>query len=254
MRGGVKVMETQAHMVSRPDPGRGSRIVVICAVLLGLVACQTSPPKPSTTPAAQQPETGTFAIPPGARELKVIAEESLLQILVYRGGAMARLGHNHVIASHQLSGVVYQTDDPLATRFDIQLPVNELTVDEPALREAAGADFPPGVPQSARDGTRTNMLSATLLDGSNYPTIRLRAMDVRAAGDGYDAGVEVTVKDLTQVLRVPVQLQRGDGGIVARGEFPLTQSQLGLKPFSAAMGSLVVLDEMHVRFEVRARE
>ncbi len=76
-------------------------------------------------------------------------------------------------------------------------------------------------------------------------------MDVRAAGDGYDAGVEVTVKDVTQVLRVPVQLQRGDGGIVARGEFPLTQSQLGLKPFSAAMGTLVVLDEMHVRFEVR---
>ena len=135
----------------------------------------------------------------------------MLQILVYRGGAMARLGHNHVIASHHLSGVVYLTDDPLATRFDIQLPVNELTVDEPALREAAGADFPPGVPQSARDGTRTNLLSAALLDGSNYPTIRLRATDIRAAGEGFDAGVEVTLKDLTQVLRVPVQVQRGDG-------------------------------------------
>jgi polyisoprenoid-binding protein YceI len=247
-------MQTQMHTVSRRESTPGSRIVVVCTLLLGLVACQTSPPTPPAPPAAQQPGMGTFAIPPGARELKVSPEDSLLQILVYRGGSMARLGHNHVVASHQLSGLVYLTDDPLATRFDIQVPVNELTIDEPALREAAGADFPPGVPQSARDGTRANMLSATLLDGSNYPTIRLRAMDVRAAGDGYDAGVEVTVKDVTQVLRVPVQLQRGDGGIVARGEFPLTQSQLGLKPFSAAMGTLVVLDEMHVRFEVTARQ
>jgi len=247
-------METQVHKVSKPEPTRGSRIVMVCAVLLGLGACQTRPPAAPITPATQQAGTGTFAIPPGARELKVIPAESLLQILVYRGGAMARLGHNHVIASHQLSGVVYLTDDPLATRFDIQLPVNELTVDEPALREAAGADFPPGVPQSARDGTRTNLVSAALLDGSNYPTIRLRATDIRAAGEGFDAGVELTLKDVTQVLRVPVHVQRGDGAIVARGEFPLTQSQLGLKPFSVGMGALVVLDEMQVRFELTARE
>jgi hypothetical protein len=167
---------------------------------------------------------------------------------------MARLGHNHVIASHQLSGVVYLTDDPLATRFDLQLPVNEFTVDEPALREAAGADFPPGVPQSARDGTRANLLSAALLDGLNYPTIRLRATDIRAAGEDFDAGVEVSFKGVTQVLRVPVSVEREAGAIVARGEFPLTQSQFGLKPFSVAMGTLVVLDEMRVRFEVTARE
>jgi polyisoprenoid-binding protein YceI len=184
----------------------------------------------------------------------VVADASLLQILVHRGGAMARLGHNHVIASHQLAGSVYLTDDPLATRFDISFPVNELTVDEPALRAAAGADFPPSVPQSARDGTRANMLSPALLDGANYPAIRLRATDLRASGDRYDAGVEVTFKGETRVLRVPISMQREAGSIHASGEFPLTQSELGLKPFSIAMGALVVLDEMQIRFEVTARE
>lgn len=244
-------MEMRVHGVSRSGSGWGSRLFVVCALLWGLAACQTSPPARPAAPAAP---AGAFVVPPGAREFKVSAGESLLQILVYRGGAMARLGHNHVIASHQLSGVVYLTQDPLATRFEIQMPVNELTVDEPALREAAGADFPPGVPQSARDGTRTNLLSAALLDGANYPDIRLRATDIRTAGEDYDAGVEVTFKGVTQVLRVPVQVQRTDGAIVARGEFPLSQSQLGLKPFSVALGSLVVLDEMHIRFEVTARE
>jgi polyisoprenoid-binding protein YceI len=194
------------------------------------------------------------AAPAGAHEYAVVAEESLLQILVFRGGAMARLGHNHVIASHQLSGTVYVADDPLQTRFEIRVPVNELTVDEPAMREMAGTDFPPGVPQTARDGTRKNMLSEALLDGEKYPTIRLRATDVVAAGEGFDVGVEITIKDQVRTVRVPVALARKDGALVARGEFPLKQSELGFKPFSVAMGTLVVLDEMHIHFEVVARE
>ncbi len=193
------------------------------------------------------------AVPAGARVYHVAAD-SLLQILVYRGGAMARLGHNHVIASHQLTGNVYVTDDPFGTRFDISFPVNELTVDEPGLRAAAGPDFPPNVPEGAREGTRGNLLSEALLDGAHYPEIRLRATDVRAAGETYDVGVEVTFKGATHALRVPVAVKRQDGAITASGEFPLRQSELGLKPFTAALGALAVVDEMHVRFDVTARQ
>jgi polyisoprenoid-binding protein YceI len=197
---------------------------------------------------AEQP-----AVPAGSHEYKVMPGESLLQILVYRGGPMARLGHNHVIASHHLEGEVHLTDDPVATRFEVRIPVNELTVDEPALREAAGGDFPPNVPQTARDGTRRNLLSEALLDGADYPVIRLRATDVAVAGDGFDAGVEISLKDQVRNVRVPVQLERRDGALIARGEFALEQSDLGLKPFSVAMGTLIVLDEMKIRFEITAR-
>jgi polyisoprenoid-binding protein YceI len=194
------------------------------------------------------------AIPAGAREYKVIAEESLLQMFVYRGGAMARLGHNHVIASHQLAGSVFVTDDPAQTRFDITFPVSELTIDEPALREQAGPDFSAAVPESARDGTRKNMLSEALLDGEKYASIRLRATDVVAAGEGYDVGVEISIKDQVRNVRVPLQVTRTDGAITASGEFPLKQSDLGFKPFSIAMGALVVIDEMKIHFDVTARE
>ena len=226
-------------------------VVVAGLVLLGLSACQTSPPaveKPAPAPASEP-----AAIPAGARELHVVPEESLLQILVHRGGAMARLGHNHVIASHQLAGTVYVTDDALRTRFDISFPVNDLTVDEPALREQAGPDFPPTVPQSARDGTHTNLLSEALLDGAHYPAIRLRATDVIEAANGYDMGVEISIKDQVRTVRVPVTVERQEGVLKATGEFPLKQSELGLKPFSIAMGALVVLDDMEVKFSVIAR-
>jgi polyisoprenoid-binding protein YceI len=218
---------------------------------LGLAGCQTTPPaKPSPAPVA---EAAPAAVSAEARKLSVHAEDSLLQILVYRGGAMARLGHNHVIASRHLEGDVFATDDPAQTRFDIRVPVNELTVDEPAMREQAGPDFPASVPQSARDGTRKNLLSESLLDGANYPSIRLRAIEVSGSGDHFDVTVEITLKEQVRTVRVPVQLTREGESLRARGEFPLKQSDLGLKPFSVALGTLVVLDEMKVRFDVTAR-
>jgi hypothetical protein len=191
---------------------------------------------------------------PGAREYHVVPEESLLQVFAYRGGAMARLGHNHVIASRHLEGIVQVTDDLLQTRFDISFPVDQLTIDEPALRGQAGPDFPPSVPQSARDGTRNNLISEALLDAARYPTIRLRAINVAPTATAFEAGVEITIKDQIRLVRVPVEVERSDGQLIARGEFPLKQSELGLKPFAVALGTLVVLDDLRVRFEVTARE
>ena len=226
--------------------------LLLISPLLGLPGCQTSPPSaPAPTTQGSTPQQP--GIPAGTTQYTVAADDSLLQILVYRGGPMARLGHNHVIASHHLAGEVHLAEDVTATRFEIRVPVNELTVDEPAMREQAGADFPANVPQAAREGTRRNMLSEALLDGARYPTLRLRATDVVAAGDGLDVGVEIAIKDQLRQVRVPVRLERKDGALVARGEFALKQSDLGLKPFSVAMGTLVVLDDMKIRFEITAR-
>lgn len=235
----------------RRFPASAFTPLIACGVLWGLAGCQTSPPKEELpAPAAPLAE---FVIPANSTEYRVVAADSLLQILVYRGGTMARLGHNHVIASHQLAGSVYVTEDPTQTRFDIRFPVNDLTVDEPALREKAGAEFPPGVPENARVGTRNNLLSAALLDGANHPEIRLRATDVVAAAAGYELGIEILIKGQVRSVRVPATVRREEGVLFASGEFPLKQSALGLEPFSVAMGTLVVLDDMKVRFEVTAR-
>jgi hypothetical protein len=67
-------------------------------------------------------------------------------------------------------------------------------------------------------------------------------------------GVEITIKDQVRNVRVPVSVERGDGTLKASGEFPLKQSELGLKPFSVAMGTLIVIDEMKIRFEVVAKQ
>src|SRR5205807_981076 len=89
-------------------------------------------------------------------------------------------GHNHVIASHSLSGTVYVPGDLMRASFEIHVPVAELSVDEVALREREGsADFPPEVPEAARQGTRRNMLGAALLDGERHHEIVLGALQVQ---------------------------------------------------------------------------
>jgi hypothetical protein len=223
------------------------------ALLWGLLGCDTIPRKGETAPTPPAAATPEFRIPAGARELAVVPGESLLQVFVYRGGAMAKLGHNHVVASRSLSGAVWLTDDPLRTRFDITMPVDTLAIDDPALREQAGPDFPPNVPQNARDGTRKNLMSASLLDGAHHPAIRLRALEVVAAGEGYEVLVEVLLKGRAHLVRAPVALTRDGPTLRARGEFGLKQSELGLTPFAVAMGTLVVLDDMKVKFDVAAR-
>jgi polyisoprenoid-binding protein YceI len=194
-----------------------------------------------------------MATPVNARKYGVVADESIFQILVYRGGPMARLGHNHVIASRHLQGAVFLGENRSQSRFDIRIPVNELTVDDPEMREAAGTDFAPGVPQTAREGTRKNLLSEALLDGASHPEIRLRATDVKEGPDAWDVGVEITFKDRVYPVRVPVRVEQREDALVSRGEFTLNQSELGLKPFSVAMGTLMVMDEMRIRFEILAR-
>jgi len=194
----------------------------------------------------------------------VVPDASLLVVLVYRAGALASAGHNHVIASHELTGTLYVPPDVTRGSFELHVPVATLTVDEAALRaQQSGADFPPGVTEGAKQDTRRNMLGAALLDAEHNPEIVLRGVGIApataadgttsAAAQAVVARVESTVRDRQRTFSVPVCYRLGDGVLTATGEFPLRQSELGLTPFSAMLGALQVEDQMRIRFHIVAR-
>jgi polyisoprenoid-binding protein YceI len=222
-----------------------------------LAACPTGPRAPagvSGAPVPAQPPTVAHE----GRPYDISSGESLLTILVFRGGPLAKAGHNHVIASHALHGTLYVPVDLARATFEVHLPVTELTVDEEALRAKENeADFPPGVPDSAKEGTRRNMLGAALLDAQHYPEIVLRSSSLEAAPGGsglqWLAHAQVTVRDRTSSVVVPVRYEQHADTIVVSGELPLRQSDLGLTPFSALLGALQVVDEMKVRFRIVAQ-
>jgi polyisoprenoid-binding protein YceI len=191
----------------------------------------------------------------------VVPDASLLSVLVYRGGTLASAGHNHVIASHSLAGTLYVPADVRRASFEVRIPVDTLTVDEKELRaRELSPDFPPEVPEGAREGTRRNMLGPALLDAEHHPDILLRALALEQppagaadAAHNVMARVETTVRGQTRALVVPVSYRLAGDTLQVSAEFPLKQSDLGLTPFSALLGALAVQDEMRVRLSIVAR-
>jgi YceI-like domain len=227
------------------------RVAASLLASLALGGCPVRPPAAGSVPAA--PAAVHRGVP-----YAVVAGESLLSIRVYKAGTLAAAGHNHLIASHELEGTFYIPPQPLQASFEVQFPVDSLTVDEGALRAALhSADFPPDVPASAREGTRRNMLSAALLDGANHPRILLRAVALQEQTPPLPgaalAHVAVSVRDSEHQIALPVRWQLSHGTLIADADTTLTQSELGLKPFSALLGALQVQDEMQVSLHLVAR-
>jgi hypothetical protein len=226
-----------------------------------LSGCPSPPrvPPPSTSPSAA-PTVPTVPAPHVGTPFEIQPQSSLLTILVYRAGALASAGHNHVIASHDLSGAIFIPSEVLHSSFEVHVPVVTLTVDEAALRaQQSAADFPPDVSEGAKEGTRRNMLGAALLDAEHSPEIVLRSLQLEPAGSaGAESGtvqaqVQSSVRGQLRTFAVPVRYRRGgDGTLEVSGEFPLRQSELGLTPFSAMLGALQVQDEMRVSFHLVA--
>jgi len=225
------------------------------AALLSVALVAGCPVRPHA-PAAAAPTSPGPAAHLGT-PFEIAAAESLLTIRVYKGGALAAAGHNHLVASHALGGTIYVPADVLRTSFEVRVPVDSLTVDEAALRTAEhSSDFPPDVPDSAREGTRRNMLGEALLDGARFPQIVLRALALAPlqppAPGGAIAHVQASVRGEAHEFSVPVRYERSGGTVTVTGQTTLRQTDLGLKPFSAMLGALQVQDEMHLRFTLVA--
>jgi hypothetical protein len=231
------------------------RALLLLFLACALTACPTRPPP---SPAEVRGTPPPPAVPHRGRPYDIVPAESLLTVLVYRAGALASAGHNHVVACHTLAGTIYVPDEVRAASFEVRIAVDGLTVDEPGLRaRQSAADFPPDVPESARAGTRRNMLGPALLDAADYPEVVLRTVRLDpaepAAADSLTAHIDAEVRGLHRTIVVPVRHEVAGDRLTVTGAAPLRQTELGLTPFTALLGALAVQDEMHIDFRIVAR-
>src|SRR5258708_20547580 len=115
--------------------------MAVAVVVLSLSACGAPRPRPS----APQPAIPPAAIleslpPPGAYAID--SQNSELRILVYRAGPLANLGHNHVMVSHSVSGLVQTGSSISSSSFSLKVPVESFVVDDADARREEGGDFP----------------------------------------------------------------------------------------------------------------
>jgi polyisoprenoid-binding protein YceI len=225
--------------------------VILVSIGLTLSACRSSPGARVAPPPGTRP--GTTTAPPTTTRYAIDSQRSEVLVLVYRDGRLAHLGHNHVIAVRNLTGAVNASSDPMQTSLQMDFPVDDLSVDDAQLRAAQGADFQSTVDEAAVAGTRDHMLGASLLDSKQYPQIHLQSEQVRSADDGWHILTRITVRDTTAQVEIPASLQRSDDELTVSGEFDLTHAQLGLTPYSVALGALKVAERMHVRYRLVAQ-
>src|SRR5213596_898768 len=157
---------------------RSNALRVAAALLSPLLAgCAPLLREPAPAPAgppADFPE-GYYreALGRGKPVFRVDSRESLVVIEVRRSGSLARLGHDHVVASHEIGGYVA----PDEGRADLYVSLARLAVDEAALRTEAGFDTQPG--ESDIEGTRANMLEK-VLEAEKFPFALIGVAGVRA--------------------------------------------------------------------------
>jgi hypothetical protein len=242
-------------------------------ISLALGACGAPSPKPATHPPVPTPAPSVTlpapsvtvpappapvplppsagAAPPSAARYRIDPAQSELRLLVYRAGPMASLGHNHVISTHSLQGWAAFEGNTASAAFAVTVPVADFTVDDPASRTEEGSDFADAVTDEAKSGTRHNMLGPAVLNAADFPVLTIRSVAV-AAGEtsgSYRARVVLEVAGHASSLVVPLQLDAAPHRLIASGELTVSQSSIGLTPFSIFLGALKVQDDMRVKFK-----
>lgn len=219
----------------------GLPLLLTCLLLAACTPLAVAPPVPATPAPAMAP----LAPPVRTEKLLVIdSQATLLTITVRRGGALARLGHDHVVASRTVTGWVA----PDLKQADFQFRLDAMSVDDSALRASAGLDTTPSAEAIA--GTRHNML-VRVLDAERYPDVRVQAT-LQAGGNAVDAAI--TLHGVTRQVVVPVTLVNlpDGGGLRASGAFVLKQSDFGIVPFAILGGAMAVQDPMELAFDIVA--
>ena len=223
--------------------------VVVAIVAALLAACVPRPIAPAEV------ESGSPAGFPNAYYQRLRTEgkpvfrvdpaRSLVVLDVRRGGTFAQFGHDHVIASHSVSGNIA----PEEGRADLYVPLRELVVDEADLRAEAGL----GPPLDASDveGTRHNMLDK-VLDAGRYPYVLISVGNVGAADGPRQMPFSMTMHGTQRLVEASAQVERTVEAISVSGTVAIDQSSFGITPLSLLGGAIAVQDRVDIRFHIRA--
>ncbi len=220
---------------------------MLAAVLASIVAaCAQQPPAPP--PAAEMPPGFSDAYyrqaaAQGTPVLRIDPAASLVAIEVYRGGSLARLGHDHVVASHDVRGFVAperKTGRPV-------LPARQPRRRRACIAQGSGVRHP-----AHRRRHRGNASQHVDCDGSGGIPVRDRPRHgrrgARRTGDARHRLRARRRADRAGAGRA----RNAAGSLVAKGRVALKQTDFGITPLSVLGGAIQVKDEVRVRFVIRA--
>ena len=230
---------------------RSVRAPLLLFPFLLAAACQTLPP-PGDTAVLAESVRAEVNVPSDAPRYAVDPQRSEIRLLVYRGGPLARFGHNHLIVG-RMRGEIRAGETAAASGFRLEIPVDSFAVDPPVARAEEGDEFSAPVSEPARRGTRENLLGTDVLDAAKHPLIRIES--IALAGPDWNPTItaRVTLRGVMRDLRFRAAVFRQDETLSVVANFRINQSEFGIEPFSALNGGLLVRDPLDIRIRLVAR-
>jgi hypothetical protein len=219
---------------------------------LALAAC-AAPPRGEAPTTAQAPAAAAGPEGPATSGETWTVVASHLSVRAYRDGPMQKLGHDHLITSDGVVGTIALGAPLTQTRFELRVPLESLVVDDQAERAAAGGIFAAPVPQKDRDATRHNLLGEKLLDAAHQDTMRLTAESLTGDAGRYEARVRVSLAGHDSVVAAPFSVTKDGDRLEAHAVLRLTHADLGLQPFTVALGALRVREDIDVDLKLEAK-
>jgi polyisoprenoid-binding protein YceI len=157
-------------------------------------------------------------------------QRSTMTVHVYKAGLFSFAAHDHEIRAPLAEG---QVDDSRAV--SLRVDVKQLQVMDQDISAKDRAEI------------QENMLGPEVLDSQQFPEIRFRSVKVEEASQGqWTVHGDLTLHGQTH----PIVLKAtGDAGHY-RGSVVLKQKDFGMKPYSAAGGTVKVKNEVEIVFEI----
>ena len=178
--------------------------------------------------------------------LVVDASRSHLRLELDRTGLVKWLGHVHHIEAPLAEGQIEVTEgDPAHSSVRLRFEAGRLFV------------IPGSEPAGDIPKVEERMRGPEVLEVAKYPEIVFASTSVKSQPEGparfrlVVAGT-LTLKGRTFAVEVPLEAQRVDGGIDAKGELFLNLLDIGIEPVSVA-GVVKVANRFRLEFEIHAR-
>jgi len=169
----------------------------------------------------------------GAAQAQVRAidiQKSTMTVRVSKAGLLSFAGHDHEIRAPLAEG---QVDDSRAV--SLRVDARQLQVMDKEISDKDRAEI------------QHTMLGPEVLDSQQFPEIRFRSTAVAAAGpERWTVHGDLTLHGQTHAIVLQASGEPGH----YRGSVTLKQKDFGIKPYSAAGGTVKVKNEVEIVFEI----
>ena len=189
----------------------------------------------------------TFAASAQSKTYTIVASESSFWVFAGKTGLFSALAHDHEIGVKSFSGkVTIPKAGAAAGALDLDIDAKSLAVLDKKV--------------SDEDRTKIfNSMHNEVIESAKHPKITFKSVsvsDVKQTGDnayGLVVNGDLTLHGVTKRIAVPVNVKITPQLLTATGKYALKQTDYGIKPYSAAGGTIKVKNEVVVNFNIVAK-